>query len=168
MKIIARPNSDDAGKRNLIKLAEDNGIFILPENALHAVLMIEATEHGGAGADSNGSGTIVTNYFGEPLRPFCRLSHVDIPNGTHAYFLVADALVTVEGFPESNNIRITGHSIVKEDNDPRCLRIMSTEMWVGALADLPDIAFGKFRKAAEAAHAKGHCYHCRHVHFMAA
>jgi hypothetical protein len=125
-------------------------------------LVIEVTEHGG-GMTKTGSGTVVCGLSGQALRPYYVPRSGHLACGTHAYFSVPEAVVTVTGDYPDDTVTIEAHKIVRDGN---VAWIESKRLWSGQLEELPKL-FERFRAAAEAAIEKSTCYHCRCVHFAA-
>jgi len=141
----------------------DPDTYEVPAEVNDAKLFIEVTEHGG-GMTNTGSGTVVCGLSGKPLRPYYVPRGGHLACGTHAYFSVPNAVVTVTGYRRDDNVTIEEHRIVRDGN---VVWIESKKLWSGELEVLPE-SFSRFRAAAEAASAKGNCYHCRCVHFAEA
>lgn len=146
-------------------LLSDNVFYEVPAELINkdAIFFIDVIEHGGA-ATNTGSGTIVCGLSGKALRPYYVPRGGHLSNGTHAYFSVPAACITITGYRHIDAVTIEEHRIVKTDNG---VRIESLERWSGALEELPD-TFIRFQAAAKAAVEKGNCYHCRCVHFAEA
>ena len=185
MKIVAKVNGE---KQELVKTLNQKGItaklvrggvvvelpkrkkeswndpdsFEIPHEVNSATLFIDCTEHGG-GMTNTGSGTVVCGLNGKALKPYYMPRRGHLACGTHAYFSVPNAVVTVTGYRRDTNVTITEHRIVREGN---IARIESKELWRGELEVLPE-TFEHFRAAAEAAQGKANCYHCRSAHFIA-
>lgn len=138
---------------------------ILPEvkEVNSAMLLIEITESGG-GMTNTGSGRVVCGLSGKALRPYYVPRSGHLACGTHAYFSVPNAVVTITGYRRSNEVMIEEHRIVRDGN---VAWIESKELWSGDLEVLPEF-FNRFQAAAKAAKAKGNCYHCRCLHFAQA
>lgn len=141
----------------------DPDSYEVPAEANDATLFLDATEHGG-GMTNTGSGTVVCGMSGKPLRPYYTPRGGHLACGTHAYFSVPNAVVTVTGYRHDTNVTIEEHRIVRDGN---VARIESKKIWSGELGVLPE-SFSRFQAAAEAAKTKGNCYHCRCVHFAEA
>ena len=137
-------------------------IYEVPVEANGATLLIDVTENGG-GMTNTGSGTVVCGLSGKALHPYRLPRGGHLSCGTHAYFSVPKAVVTVTGYRRDDNITIEEHRIIRDGN---IARIESKKLWFGALEVLPEM-FNRFQAAAEAASEKGNCYHCRCVHFAA-
>lgn len=183
MKIVARINGERQDLVNsltqrgikvklvkrgvIVELPEKDGNYELPPEVAKEInggkLFIDTTEHGG-GATNTGSGTVVCGLSGKPLRPYYVPRSGHLACGTHAYFSVPEAIVTVTGYRRDTNITIEEHRIIHEGNTSR---IETKTLWSGELEVLPD-SFNRFQAVAEAASAKGNCYHCRDVHFFEA
>ena len=179
MKIVARLNKEDQELVNdlrhcgisakLVKggvIAElpvrvENQSYDLPTQLNGAALYLDVAEHGG-GMTNTGDGTVVCGLSGKALHPYYRPRGGNLSCGTHAYFSVSNAVVTVTGYRKDANIKIQEHKIVR---DGIVVDIKSEELWSGELEVLPDL-FSRFRAAAEAAHEKANCYHCRCVHYF--
>ena len=134
--------------------------YEVPAEVNGATLFIDCAEEGG-GMTNTGSGTIVCGLSGKALRPYYVPRGGHLACGTHAYFSVPNAVVTVTGYRRDTNITIEEHRIGRDGN---VARIESKKLWSGELEALPE-TFNRFQAAAEAASTKGNCYHCRCVHF---
>ena len=142
---------------------ENSDIYEVPMEVNSATLFLDVTEDGG-GMTNTGSGTVVCGLSGKALRPYYVPRGGNLACGTHAYFSVPNAVVTVTGYRRDDNVTITEHRIVRNGN---IARIESKKLWSGELEVLPEL-FDQFQAAAEAARNKGNCYHCRCVHFAEA
>ena len=154
--IVEIPNKDQAAVP---------GIYEIPEELLqcdNVTLLIDLPEEGG-GYTNTGSGTVVCGLTGRALHPYYVVGNGHRACGEHAYFAVPHEVVTVTGYRRQDTVTILRLRIVRNDNTA-C--IDCDKLWSGELGDLPD-TFSQFRVAAEAAVAKGNCYHCREVHFSA-
>ncbi|MDD3487516.1 MAG: hypothetical protein PHF35_04050 [Candidatus Moranbacteria bacterium] len=138
----------------------DPQTFDVPAEVNGATLFIDVAEEGG-GMTNTGSGTVVCGLSGKALRPYY------VPKGycnaDHAYFSVPGSVITITGYRRDDNVTIREHKIVREGN---MARIDTEVLWEGELEFLPNL-YGRYREAAEAAHRKGNCYHCRCVHYAA-
>jgi hypothetical protein len=92
-----------------------------------AILLIDVAEEGG-GMTNTGSGTVVCGLSGKALRPYYMPRGGHLACGTHAYFSVPNAVVTVTGYRRDNNITIDEHRIIREGN---IARIHSKKLWSG-------------------------------------
>jgi hypothetical protein len=142
------------------ELLNKSDTYEIPAEMNDATLIIDITEEGG-GMTNIGSGTIICGLSGKALRPYYVPRGGHRACGIHAYFSVPNAVVSVTGYRRDDNVTIEEHRIIRDGN---VARIESKELWSGELETLPD-SFSRFRAAAEAANVKGHCYHCRHIHF---
>lgn len=182
MKIVARvegekPTLIEALKAGGIaaKLVRNATIVELERNQSHTdlyhvpdeiqsheyVLLIEATEHGG-GMTNTGSATVVCGSSGKKLRPYY------VPKGhsnsTHAYFSVPGSIITVTGYRKDDNVTIMEHKIEIKGAYGEFAEIKTSDVWSGEVGVLPNL-YSRYQDAAEAAHGKANCYHCRHVHY---
>ncbi|MBN1325962.1 hypothetical protein JW977_03195 [Candidatus Falkowbacteria bacterium] len=141
----------------------DPDTYEVPVEVNGATLFLDVAEEGG-GMTNTGSGTVVCGLSGKALRPYYVPRGGHLACGTHAYFSVPNAVVTVTGYRRDENVTIEEHRIVRDGN---VARIKSKKLWCGELEVLPE-SFNRFQAAAEAASTKGNCYHCRCVHFAEA
>lgn len=149
-------------KRELVGDYRD--VYLVPPELRQAELRIDCEESGG-GATNTGSGTVVCGVDGEPLTPYYIPRGGSLCNATHAYFSVPEAVVTATGYRHDQNVTIVLHRIVRLTQGGMA-RIETRTIWSGEINELPE-TFAQFQAAAEAAHRKGNCYHCRCVHFSA-
>jgi len=186
MKVVARINGEDQalvdklkGKGLVAKLVkgavvvelpkqkkerwDEEDVFEIPAEARAAKLFLDVSEHGG-GATNTGSGTVVCGLSGKRLRPYYVPRGGHLAGGTHAYFSVPEAVITVTGYRRDENITICEHRIVTSGITAQ---IVTKELWSGEMEFLPG-TFKRYQEAAEAAYRKGNCYHCRCVHFAEA
>lgn len=147
-----------AGRRD----QEGHTHFVIPGEIAGATLLIEATEHGG-GYTNTGGATVVCGLSGKPLRPYYVPRGGHLACGTHGYFSVPGAVVTVVGYRRSDNVTIEEHRIRQVGE---IAWIESKQLWSGDIHELPEL-FSRYQAAAEAANMKANCYHCRCLHFSA-
>jgi len=142
----------------------DPDTYEVPAEVNGATLFLDVAEEGG-GMTSTGSGTVVCGLSGKALRPYYVPRGGHLACGTHAYFSVPNAVVTVTGYRHDDNVTIEESRIVRDGGN--VARIESKKLWSGELEELPE-TFSRFRAAAVAAREKSNCYHCRCVHFAEA
>lgn len=135
--------------------------YEIPSEVNGGMLFLDLVEEGG-GMTHTGSSTVVCGLSGKALRPYYVPRGGHLSCGTHAFFSVPNAVITVEADRQDDNVVIKEHRIVCDDN---VARIKGKKIWTGALNELPKI-FSHFQKAAEAAIQKANCYHCREPHFF--
>lgn len=138
----------------------DNQEYEIPPEAQEAAFFIDVPEEGG-GKTHTGKGTVVCGLSGKALRPYYVPHGGHLACGTHAYFSVPVAVITVTGYCLSDDIVIKKHEIVRNGDSAQ---IKSSTLWKGDLEVMPE-SFSRFQAAALAARDKANCYHCRHVHF---
>jgi len=135
-------------------------VFEAPKQLNGATLLIDCEEHGG-GMTNTGSGTVVCGLSGKMLRPYFTPRRGHLACGAHGYFSVPGAVVTVTGYRRDTNVSIQEHRIKK---DGELAWIETSDIWSGELEVLPN-TYKRYEAAAEAAHRKANCYHCRCVHY---
>ena len=147
----------------VIELKEaSGGKYEVPAEASRATLSIECAESGGA-LTNRGWGEVICGLQGQALRPYYMPRGGHLAGGTHAYFSVPGAVVTISCARRTDEITITKYSVVRQEDNAW---LKSETVWEGVLAELPD-TYGYFSKAAQAAHDKANCYHCRSCHYKA-
>lgn len=150
MKIVARMNGEDSAlveslnQQGITAKLVRNAVIVelpriddtaygaskgckVPAEVNGAMLFIDCTEYGG-GMTNTGSGTVVCGLSGKSLRPYYIPRGGHRAGGTHAYFSVPNAVVTVTGYRRDTGVTIQEHRIVRDGD---VARIQSTELWSG-------------------------------------
>ena len=108
--------------------------YEVPAEANGATLCLNVAEEGG-GMTNTGSGTIVCGLSGKALRPYYVPHGGHLACGTHAYFSIPVAVITITGYRRDVDVTIEEHRIVRSGN---IARIESKKLWNGALEVLPE------------------------------
>lgn len=87
--------------------------FPVPPQVEEATLLLNAREQGGLG-ENGGTGSIISDLEGRPLRPYAVTTNKEMPNGIHAHFAVKDSLIIIDASNAKATISINQFSIDHE------------------------------------------------------
>lgn len=121
------------------------------------------TENGG-GATNTGGCQVVCGAGGEKVKPLF-VPPRGYSQGEHAIFVAKVGMHIIEQSHSRAGETLTAWRITGIGNadEPDALELIKVGEWENGDGNIPEF----LQAAADAASAKGHCYHCRETHYAA-